>query len=152
MGLSEKSESPFFVSGTMKQFRVILFFVVKSVKPGNKCNDRNAEYSKMEKGLYYKYKNYKIEKSVLVSSLYCSIIRFEKILLPFSIMYYTSYNHKQSLIQRGVNIEAAQITERYNIKDAMGVLFSYLDEAIDDMENGRVYSKEEVFAELDVIQ
>ena len=31
------------------------------------------------------------------------------------------------------------------------VLFSCLDEAIDDMENGRVYSEEEVFAELDAI-
>ncbi len=48
-------------------------------------------------------------------------------------------------------MEAAQVTERYNIEDAMGVLFSYLDEAIDDIENGRVYSEEEVFAELDAI-
>ena len=34
---------------------------------------------------------------------------------------------------------------------SMGVLFSKLDEAIDDMENGRVISEEELWAELDAI-
>ena len=48
-------------------------------------------------------------------------------------------------------MKAAQVTEQYKIEDAMSVLFSYLEEAIDDLENGHVYSEEEVFAELDAI-
>lgn len=48
-------------------------------------------------------------------------------------------------------MEDAQVTDKYNIEDAMSVLFSYLDEAIDDMENGRVYSEDEIFVELDAI-
>ena len=35
--------------------------------------------------------------------------------------------------------------------DAMQVLFSKLDEAIDDVENGRVISEEELWEELDAI-
>ena len=37
------------------------------------------------------------------------------------------------------------------IEDAVEILFSKLDEAIDDMENGRVLSIEEVWEELDAI-
>lgn len=39
----------------------------------------------------------------------------------------------------------------YTINDAMDVLFSKLDEAIEDMENGRVISEEEMWANLDEI-
>ena len=39
----------------------------------------------------------------------------------------------------------------YTIDDAMQVLFSKLDEALDDFENGRVISEEEMWAELDAI-
>jgi len=39
----------------------------------------------------------------------------------------------------------------YALDDARNVLFSKLDEAIDDMENGRVISEEEMWAELDAI-
>lgn len=39
----------------------------------------------------------------------------------------------------------------YTINDAMDVLFSKLDEAIEDIENGRVISEEEMWAELDAI-
>lgn len=39
----------------------------------------------------------------------------------------------------------------YTLEDARNVLFSKLDEAIDDMENGRVISEEEMWAELDAI-
>lgn len=35
--------------------------------------------------------------------------------------------------------------------DAMQVLFSKLDEAIDDIENGRVISEDELWKELDTI-
>ena len=37
------------------------------------------------------------------------------------------------------------------LEDAVEILFSKLDEAIDDMENGRVLSIEEVWEELDTI-
>lgn len=49
-------------------------------------------------------------------------------------------------------MEAIQRTNpTYTLEDARNVLFSKLDEAIDDMENGRVISEEEMWAELDVI-
>ena len=37
------------------------------------------------------------------------------------------------------------------LDDAMQVLFSKLDDAIDDVENGRVISEEELWEELDAI-
>ena len=37
----------------------------------------------------------------------------------------------------------------YTINDAMDVLLSKLDEAIDDMENGRVQTVEEAWAEIE---
>ena len=47
-------------------------------------------------------------------------------------------------------MEPAQATkksvESYSLDDAMDVLFSKLDEAIDDMENGRVLTEEELWA------
>ena len=39
----------------------------------------------------------------------------------------------------------------YTINDAMDVLLSKLDEAIDDMENGRVQTVEEACAEIDAV-
>ena len=39
----------------------------------------------------------------------------------------------------------------YTINDAMDVLLSKLDEAIDDMENGRVQTVEEEWAEIDAV-
>ena len=39
----------------------------------------------------------------------------------------------------------------YPINDSMGVLLSKLDEAIDDMENGRVQTVEEAWAEIDAV-
>lgn len=39
----------------------------------------------------------------------------------------------------------------YTINDAMQVIFSKLDEALDDFENGRVISEDEMWAELDAI-
>ena len=47
---------------------------------------------------------------------------------------------------------ATKTTETsYTIDDAMGVLFGKLDEAIDDMENGRVQTIEEAWKEIDNI-
>ncbi len=49
-------------------------------------------------------------------------------------------------------MEAIQVTKNaYPINDAMNVLFSKLDEAIDDMEAGRVISEEELWAGIDAI-
>lgn len=39
--------------------------------------------------------------------------------------------------------------EKYTLEDAANVLFSKLDAAIDDMENGRVISAEEMWKELE---
>ncbi len=39
----------------------------------------------------------------------------------------------------------------YTINDAMDVLLSKLDEAIDDMENGRFETVEEAWAEIDAV-
>lgn len=39
--------------------------------------------------------------------------------------------------------------ELYSIENAMNVLCDKLDEAIDDIENGRVISEEEMWVELD---
>jgi len=36
----------------------------------------------------------------------------------------------------------------YNVKDAMKVLFGKLDEAIDDIENGRTLTSEEMWNEI----
>lgn len=41
--------------------------------------------------------------------------------------------------------------DAYSVEDAMNVLFSKLDEAIVDLENGRVISEEELWEELDAI-
>lgn len=42
-------------------------------------------------------------------------------------------------------------TASYDVKDAMNILFNKLDEAIDDMENGRTLSSEEMWKEIDEI-
>lgn len=43
------------------------------------------------------------------------------------------------------------VESSYTIDDAMEVLFGKLDEAIDDMENGRVQTIEEAWKEIDSI-
>lgn len=52
-------------------------------------------------------------------------------------------------------MEAIQGIKSQNISgtldDAMAVICSKLDDAIDDVENGRVISEEELWAEMDVI-
>lgn len=46
---------------------------------------------------------------------------------------------------------AKTIEKTYTIDNAMDVLFGKLDEAIDDMENGRVQTIEEAWEEIDSI-
>ena len=57
--------------------------------------------------------------------------------------------------ERGMGMALAQATKSrettYTINDAMDVLLSKLDEAIDDMENGRVQTVEEAWAEIDAV-
>ena len=48
-------------------------------------------------------------------------------------------------------IETGTVENASSIDDAMEVLFGKLDEAIDDMENGRVQSIEEAWKEIDSI-
>lgn len=43
------------------------------------------------------------------------------------------------------------IEPTYTIDDSMNVLFEKLDEAIDDMENGRVQTIEEAWEEIDKV-
>lgn len=43
------------------------------------------------------------------------------------------------------------VTDSYTINDAMNVLLSKLDEGIDDLENGRVLTEEELWEEIDNI-
>lgn len=51
-----------------------------------------------------------------------------------------------------VPIKAVKLHETSNDANAaMEILFSKLDEAIDDMENGRVLTEEELWAEIDAI-
>ena len=62
----------------------------------------------------------------------------------------------KELFQERVKVMAlAQATKSrettYTINDAMDVLLSKLDEAIDDMENGRVQTVEEAWAEIDAV-
>ena len=41
------------------------------------------------------------------------------------------------------------VESTYTINDAMGVLLDKIDEAIDDLENGRVQSLDEAWEEID---
>ena len=47
--------------------------------------------------------------------------------------------------------ENSKHEETYSIENAMNALFVKLDEAIDDIENGRVITEDEMWAELDKI-
>lgn len=50
------------------------------------------------------------------------------------------------------SVEAIKLQEASNnVNEAMKILFSKLDEAIDDMENGRILTEEELWAEIDAI-
>lgn len=51
-----------------------------------------------------------------------------------------------------LSVETVKLQEASNdVNAAMKVLFSKLDEAIDDIENGRVLTEEELWAEIDAI-
>lgn len=52
-------------------------------------------------------------------------------------------------------MEAVQDMKSQNLsgtlEDAVAVIFSKLDDAIDDIENGRVITEEELWAEIDAV-
>lgn len=51
-----------------------------------------------------------------------------------------------------VMAEAIKVKENsYTLENAMGVLLSKLDEALDDVEHGRVLDEAELWAEIDAI-
>lgn len=64
------------------------------------------------------------------------------------IYYYQNY-------ERVINVALAKATKTveptYTINDAMDVLLGELDEAIDDMENGRVQTIDEAWEEIDKV-
>ena len=64
-------------------------------------------------------------------------------------------DRKQPYFERMILMEIVkairQQEDTYSIENAMNILYSKLDEAIDDLENGRVISEEEMWAELDAI-
>lgn len=50
-----------------------------------------------------------------------------------------------------IPMQAKPKSNLYTLDDAVNVIFSKLDEAIDDLESGRVLPEEEVWKEIDAI-
>ena len=69
--------------------------------------------------------------------------------------WYDKDRNMSAILRKGDGMALAQATKSrettYTINDAMDVLLSKLDEAIDDMENGRVQTVEEAWAEIDAV-
>ena len=69
--------------------------------------------------------------------------------------WYDKDRNRSAISERVMVMALAQATKSrettYTINDAMDVLLSKLDEAIDDMENGRVQTVEEAWAEIDAV-
>ena len=69
--------------------------------------------------------------------------------------WYDKDRNMSAILRKGDGYGIAQATKSrettYTINDAMDVLLSKLDEAIDDMENGRVQTVEEAWAEIDAV-
>ena len=59
------------------------------------------------------------------------------------------------MLRKGDGMDSVQVLRKqqntHTIDEVMQVLFSKLDEAIDDLENGRIISEEEMWKELDNI-
>ena len=77
--------------------------------------------------------------TILVSQYFCGEI-------VENVIYYKK-------TEEVIRMEAVQTVrksdERHTLEDAVNVLFSKLDSAIDDMENGRVISAEDMWKELE---
>ena len=100
----------------------------------NRKNSQKCLTQKNEKILWYLY-----IRSILVSQYFCGEI-------VENVIYYKK-------TEEVIRMEAVQTVrksdERYTLDDAVNVLFSKLDSAIDDMENGRVISAEDMWKELE---
>lgn len=69
----------------------------------------------------------------------------------FLILWYDTYNNRERVMFM-VTAAVTKATECiYSIDDAMEVLFHKLDEAIDDMESGKVQTVEDAWKEIDSI-
>lgn len=62
-----------------------------------------------------------------------------------------SYQNPERVINMVFTEDVKTMEPSYTINDAMGVLLGKLDEAIDDMENGRVQTIEEAWEEIDKV-
>lgn len=67
------------------------------------------------------------------------------------LRWYDIYNSRKDVICMATATATKAAENSYTINDAMEVLFGKLDEAIDDMENGRVQTIEEAWKEIDSI-
>ena len=67
------------------------------------------------------------------------------------LSWYDTHNNRKDVIYMATATATKTTETSYTIDDAMGVLFGKLDEAIDDMENGRVQTIEEAWKEIDNI-
>ena len=66
-------------------------------------------------------------------------------------LWYDTYNSRKDVIYMVTATPKKTSETSYTIDNAMEVLFEKLDEAIDDMENGRVQTIEEAWKEIDSI-
>lgn len=101
----------------------------------NRKNSQKCLTQKNEKILWYLY----IKKYFGITVFFCGEI-------VENVIYYKK-------TEEVIRMEAVQTVrksdERYTLDDAVNVLFSKLDSAIDDMENGRVISAEDMWKELE---
>ena len=67
------------------------------------------------------------------------------------LSWYDTHNSRKDVIYMATATATKTAETSYTIDDAMEVLFGKLDEAIDDMENGRVQTIEEAWKEIDSI-
>ena len=101
----------------------------------NRKNLQKCLTQKSEKMLWYLY----IKNGIWYHSIFCGEI-------IENVIYYKK-------TREVIRMEAVQAVrksdEKYTLDDAVNVLFSKLDAAIDDMENGRVISAEDMWKELE---
>ena len=67
------------------------------------------------------------------------------------LSWYDTHNSRKDVRYMAIATATKTAEISYTIDDAMEVLFGKLDEAIDDMENGRVQTIEEAWKEIDSI-
>ena len=81
--------------------------------------------------------------------LYCGTILVSQYFCGEIVENVIYYKKTEEVIQMEAVQTVRKSDERYTLEDAVNVLFSKLDSAIDDMENGRVISAEDMWKELE---